>query len=161
MGQPLIDLQGQGVWTQVFDERREAAKATDTVYLPIPAFEIGFSFESHILAVRCLSTTAKAHWRFAGNLSQRFQIGTGGTASPLPVVTASRLSMRLNRADLVRFPALTAAYELLFEPPHWLKDLRLTVWQYSGSESDTTEELIEAARVDLIRIEHKIDALNY
>lgn len=161
MGQPLLDLQGQGVWAQVFDERREAVKATDTVYLPIPAFEIGFSLESHILAVRCLSQTAKAHWRFAGNLSQRFQIGTGGATSPLPVVTASRTALRLNRADLVRFPRLTDVYDLLFEPPYWLKDLRLTIWLYSGSESDTTEEFIEAARVDLIRIESKIDALNY
>lgn len=161
MSQPLLDLQGQGVWAQVFDEQREATKATDTVYLPIPAFEIGFSFEAHVLAVRCLSQTAKAHWRFAGNLSQRFQIGSGGAASPLPTVTASRLGLRLNRAELVRFPALVSAYELLFEPPHWLKDLRLTIWEYNGPESNTTEEMIEAARVDLVRIESKIDSLNY
>lgn len=161
MSQPLLDLQGQGVWSQVFDERREAVQATEKVHLPIPAFELGFSFESHILVVRCLSVTAKAHWRFAGNLSQRFQIGTGGVTSPLPLVTARRIGLKLNRADLVQFPRLTTDYELLFEPPHWLKDLRLTVWQYTGPESDTTEEMVEAARVDLIRIESKIDALNY
>lgn len=161
MGEPLLDLQGQGVWTQVFDELREATKLSETFYAPIPAFEIGFSFEAHILAIRCLSQTAKANWRFAGNLSQRLQINTGGTASPLPTVTAEQIALRLNRAKLVRFPRLTAAYELLFEPPHWLKDLRLTVWQYTGTESDTTEEMVDAARVDLIRIEHKIDSLNY
>lgn len=161
MSQLILDLQGQGVWTQVFDEHRDALETTSSSHLPIPAFEIGFLIESHILAVRCLSMTAKARWRFSGNLSQRFQIGSGGAASPLPTVTGSRQGLRLNRTELVRFPKLVPAYELLFEPPHWLKDLRLTVWQYIGPESDTTEEMVEAARVDLIRIESKIDALNY
>lgn len=161
MSQPILDLQGQGVWTQVFDEHREAVSTTSSSHLPIPAFEIGFLLESHILAARCLSMTAKAHWRFAGILSQRFQIGTGGGVSPLPTVTGSKQSLRLKRTELVRLPKLVSAYELLFEPPHWLKDLRLTVWEYNGMESDALYELVEAARVDLIRIEHKIDSLNY
>lgn len=147
----ILELQSAGVWQQVYNESREGIPISEKHHIPIPAFEIGLLFEHHILAVRCISTTAKAHWRFAGNLSQRFQIGTGGSTSPLPVVTAARRGLRLNRAELIRFPRLTTNYELLFEVPHWIKDMRLTVWEYSGIESDTTEET-------LIRIEDRMNS---
>lgn len=159
MSHPVLNLQGQGIWNQVYNEHRNAT-LVQTAHIPIPAFEISFLFESHILAVRCLSTTAKAHWRFAGILSQQFQIGTGGTASPLPDVTASQHKSRLNRTELIIFPKLTGNYQLIFEPAYWLKDARLTIWEYTGIESDTTEELIQTLKVDLIRIESKVDALN-
>lgn len=152
MSQPLLDLQSSGVWSQIYNEQRDAVQVADNFWSPLPAFEIGFLLEKHVLAVRCLSTTAKPHWRFAGTLSQRFQIGTGGVVSPLPTVTGSARRLRLNRTELIRFPKLTTNYELLFEPPHWLKDLRLTIWEYNGFDSDTTEEM-------LTKIEEKIDVI--
>lgn len=161
MSQPLVDLQTAGNWRQIYDESRTAQAITEKVFAPLSAFEVGFLFESHILAVRTLSTTAKAHWRFAGTLSQRFQIGTGGSASPLPTVTAAERAMRLNRTALVRFEQLTSNYELVLAPPYWLRDLRLTIWEYTGSSSDTTERLIETIATDLERIESKIDAVSH
>lgn len=158
MSHPVLSLQSQGVWNQVFDEHRDAI-VVQTAHTPIPAFEIGFLFESHILAVRCLSTSAKRHWRFAGLLSQQFQMGTGGTASPLPVVTARSHRSRLNRTELILFPRLTSTYQLVFEPAYWHKHIRLTIWEYTGPESNTTEELIQTLKIDLVRIESKIDDL--
>ncbi len=158
MSQPLVDLQTHGNWVQVFNEARRGVQVTDTDFAPIPAFEIGFLFEAHILAVRTSSTTAKAHWRFAGLLNQRFQIGTGGAASPLPVVTAGSHATRLNRSALIQFERLTSNYELLFEPAYWLRDLQLTIWEYRGNESDTTEAMLRGLIDTAERIEVKLDA---
>ncbi len=158
MSQPVLDLQSQGSWVQVYNETRAASVVVDSSFTPIPAFELGFLFESHILAVRCLSNSAKPKWRFAGILNQKFQLGTGGAASPLPVVNASSRTVRLNRSALVQFQHLTTNYQLVFEPAHWLKDIQLTVWEYRGPVWDTTEEKIDLVLDATLRIEELLAA---
>ncbi len=158
MSQPVLLLQSQGSWVQVYNEYRAADVVVDRSFTPIPAFELGFLFESHILAVRCLSNSAKPTWRFAGKLDQRFQLGTGGAASPLPVVNASSRTVRLNKSALVQFQHLTSNYQLVFEPAHWLKDVQLTVWEYRGPVSDTTEEKIDLVLDATDRIEELLAA---
>lgn len=150
---PVVQFTTAGVWQQVYNEQRSAVVVDERSYIPIPAFELGFLFDSHILAVRALSTTALAHWRFAGNLYQRIQLGTGGAASSLPTVDASNKRIWLNRTILIDFPEYTPEYELNFTCAHWLRDVRLTVWQYIGINSDNiTEKLLE--------LETKIDVIN-
>lgn len=139
MSEPILQLTSQGSWHQIYDEYREALPTSiPNIYYPIPAYEIPFLIERHILAVRCLSPGAKATWRYAGTLSQRFQVGSGGVASPLPTVEAFSISLKLNRTRLVVLKKYTQQYELLFETPHWMRNLRLSIWQYSGTESDST-----------------------
>jgi hypothetical protein len=143
MSEPILQLTTQGNWSQIYDENREAAPTSvPNIFYPIPAYEIPFLIERHILAIRCLSPSAKATWRYAGTLSQRFQLGTGGAASGLPTVEALSIGLRLNRTKLVVFKKYTQQYELLFETPFWMKSLRLSIWQYEGTESDSTEDLI-------------------
>ncbi len=158
MSQPVLNLQVQGNWVKVYDEVRASQVVVDRSSTPIPAFELGVLFESHILAVRCLSDSAKPNWRFAGILSQRFQIGSGGGVSALPVVNASSRTARLNRSALVQFQHLTSTYQLVFEPAHWLKDIQLTVWEYQGPISDTTEEKIDLVIDATDRIESALAA---
>jgi hypothetical protein len=160
MSEPVLQLTVQGNWFQVYDESRSAIPITSTGgHYPIPAWEIPFLLEKHILAVRCFSVTAKANWRFAGTLSQRFQAGTGGSGSPLPVVEAGSVGLRVNRTKLVIFKKYVSDYQLLFENVPWLKDLRVTIWEYRGTEFDSTEELIQATRAKLETLEFKIDNL--
>lgn len=160
MSQPVLDLTGVGNWSQVYDESRTAVLMAPDAYIPIPAFEVGVLIESPILAVRAFCQSAKPTWRFGGLLIQRFQIGTGGAASPLPLAEASDRALRVNRTQLIVFPKLTANYELLFTCPYWFPDCRLTVWEYSGVNSDTTEKLLELIQIDLNTIEVKIDNLS-
>ena len=109
MSEPVLELTSQGNWVQIYDEFREALPTpVSDVFYPIPAYEIPFLIDKHILAVRCLSRTAKATWRYAGTLSQRFQMGTGGSASPLPTVEAAGLGLRINRTKLVVFKKYTS-----------------------------------------------------
>lgn len=150
---PVVEFTKDGNWQQVYEERRVIQVIDERSYTPIPAFEVGFLFTSHILAVRALSTKAKAHWRFAGNLFQRLQLGAGGTASNLPTVDLTTRAITLNRFMLIDFPRYTPEYEVNFAPPFWIEDIRLTFWEYIGVDSDNISQ-------DLSRIESKIDALN-
>lgn len=149
----LLELGVQANWQQVYDEFRTVGVINDSTYTPIPAFEIGFTFDSPILAVRTRSTTSPARWRFAGTLTQKIQLGTGGAASSLPVADATVRRLDLNRTRLAIFPQLTTEYQIVFAPPYWIEDLRLTIWQYTGPVADSIA-------ADLERIETKIDALN-
>lgn len=158
MSEPVLELTRKGSWNQIYNEAREAVQATpEGGFYPIPAFEVPFLFERNVLAVRCFSRTAKAHWKLAGYLVQRIRIGTGGTASPLPSVDSHRVYMRLNRTALVVFKRLSPTYELVLENATWLKDLQVTIWEYQGSQSDTTEDLIQTLKIDILRVESKLE----
>lgn len=160
MSLPVLDLNNPGVWNQIYDESRTAASGgIPDSYIPIPAFEVPVLIQSPILAVRNFSQSARPTWRFAGNLIQRFQIGTGGSASPLPLAEAKREALTVNRTQLIFFPRYTNEYEVVFSCPYWFQTMRLTLWEYTGQISDSNQVLIEAVRTDLVIIESKIDAL--
>ena len=152
-----VEFTKLGNWKQVYNESRVAQRIDDRNYYPLPAFEVGFLFTSHILAVRARSTKAKPHWRFAGNLYQRLQLGTGGSASNLPTVDLSVKGVPLSRAILVDLPRYTYEYELNFITPFWIEDMQLTFWEYVGIDSDNITDSVLLAREDLERIEGKID----
>lgn len=148
----LLNLNVQANWQRVYDEERTVGVINDSTYTPIPAFEIGFTFESRVLAVRTISTTSPARWRFAGTLTQKIQLGTGGVASNLPLADATVRKLDLNRTRLVIFPQYSSEYQLVFASPYWIEDMRLTIWQYTGP-------VIDSISSDLERIESKIDNL--
>jgi len=158
MGQLLINLGNQENWLQWYDESRQAQTYPDGTYQALPAFEIPVLFDRRILAVKNFSTTAKATWRFAGNLIQRFQLGSGGTTSTLPIVEATRKPLLVNRTELHIFPLLAPQYELVHEVPLWYQHMRLTIWEYIGPEADSTEDLILLSNSALTRIETKLDS---
>lgn len=159
MSDLVLQLQSSNVWNKIYDEDRMATSITATTHTRIPAFEVGILINRHVLAVRCLSDTAKANWRFAGTLIQKFHIGSGGVASPLPIVEGARVGLRINRSRLIMFPTYVSSYGLILEPPFWFKDMQFTVWEYTGIISDTTREYLNLTKLQLDQIENKIDAL--
>lgn len=157
MSKPVVQFTKEGNWQQVYEERRTCTFISEKIFTPIPAFEIGFLFDSHIIAIRAVSAKAKASWRYAGSLYQRLQLGSGGALSNLPEVDLSTRGILLNRTTLVDLPRYTAEYALVFTPPTWMQEIKITFWQYSGIDSDDVTESLELAREDLARIETKID----
>lgn len=155
---PVVEFTVQRNWQLVYDELRQAVIVNAYEFIPIPAFEIGWLFSGHILAIRATSTTAKRRWRYAGSLYQRLQLGSGGAASSLPTVDLDSRRIFLNRTVLIRFSEWTPEYELNFIAPYWLQDIRLTFWEYTGIHSDNITELLVEQKEDLTRIEGKIDA---
>lgn len=158
---PVVNFSAEKNWQMVYDEVRSAMIVNAYEFVPIPAFEIGWLFSGHILVVQASSITAKRHWRYAGSLYQRLKLGSGGALSPLPTVDLDTRRIFFNRVGLVRFSRWTSEYELNFVPPYWLKDIRLTFWEYTGIDSDNVTQALEVQKDDLERIEGKIDALNY
>ena len=159
MSKPVVAFTTQGNWAAVYNESRAAVEITPGVFRPIPAFEIGFLFSEHILAIRAFSNTAKPTWKFAGRISQRLQLGSGGALSDLPTVDLSSRGIYLRQTALLEFPRYTTEYGLLFIPPVWMLSIQLTLWQYSGIDSDNVTELLQTAKADLARIESKVNDL--
>ena len=159
MSKPVVNFTQEGNWTAVYTESRAAVEATPGVFKPIPAFEIGFLFNEHILAIRAFSSNAKPTWKYAGSIYQRLQLGAGGALSNLPEVDLSNRGVYLRRTTLLEFPRYTPEFGLVFVAPPWMLSLQLTLWQYSGVDSDDVTELLQTAKADLVRIEAKVDSL--
>ncbi len=138
----VLDLSNPDNWVGFyqgsFQSQRSPGNAT---VIPIPEIVIPCSLNNHILAVSTSSSTAKPNWRFAGFLNQRLELGL---AAPIgnPDTDAAKHKAWLNRLTLVIFPRLTPTYFLSFETPKWIQDINLTIFQYVGPESDSTDNLV-------------------
>lgn len=159
MSQPTVAFTSEGNWSAVYNESRVVTYLTPEIFTPIPAFEIGFLFTQHVIAVRAFSNTRKPTWRYAGSLYQRLQLGAGGALSDLPEVDLSNQGVYFGRTMLLDFPRYTSEFGLVFATPPWVLSLQLTIWQYSGVSSDNVTDLVNLAREDLARIEAKLDTL--
>ncbi|MEH1883997.1 hypothetical protein [Nostoc sp.] len=155
-----LELSNPNNWNQVYDEARVATQKEGAIYsyIPIPVFEVPFLFTSHVLVVRCLCTipTGK-NWRWAGNLRYQFSAPVAGINSP--TITATEISLRLNRTKLIKFPKIANNYQVSIGDAYWLTNLRITIWEYLPALENYTDNLILELGDDLTRIEGKIDAL--
>lgn len=155
----ILELGNPANFMQVYDERRDVAPAGGGFSEPLPAFEIPFLFSQPLLAVKAFSQSARGTWRFGGTLTQRVQLGSGGSGSVLPIAENQRRALRLGRTELCYFPAISNQYELLLEAPHWLDDLRVTIWEYVGPISTPELELTQLLRIDVLRVEAKVNVI--
>lgn len=132
----------------------------------IEMIELPVTIESRIVITSAVYIAAKPSWRVAGTLFQEvggvginaaitYGFGPAGTA----VVDVSRRTILLNSTELHIFPKLATEHRYRFEPVRWLPEVTLGVWEYTGPETDTTEELLQTVKVDLVRIESKLNAL--
>ena len=156
-----LELSNPNSWNQVYDESRVFTQSEGQVYsyTPIPAFEVPFLFTTHVLIVRCLCTipTGK-RWRWAGNLKYQFSAPVAGINSP--IITGTEVSLKLNRAKLIKFPKIASNYQLTIGDAFWLSNLRVTIWEYLPVVENYTDNLIFELGDDLARIESKIDAMH-
>ncbi|BAU09700.1 hypothetical protein LEP3755_01730 [Leptolyngbya sp. NIES-3755] len=132
----------------------------------IEMIELPITIASRVLIVSAVHIAAKPSWRVAGTLFQEvagvgvnaaatYGFGPAGTA----VVDVSRRTILLNSTELHIFPKLATEHRYRFEAVRWLPDVTLGVWEYIGPETDTTEELLQTVKVDLVRVENKINIL--
>jgi hypothetical protein len=160
MADLALELNNPNNWNQVYDEARVAAQSPGQVYSysPIPAFEVPFLFESHVIVVRCLCTVPSGkRWRFAGNIKYQFAAPIAGINSP--AITSIEIPLKLNRTKLIKFPKVANNYQVVISDATWLTNLRVTIWEYLQPVENYTDNLIFELGDDLERIESKIDAL--
>jgi hypothetical protein len=155
------DLSNSANWelvsNQFFQPIPTSGANPNTIY-PIYEFPISpILFENPLVAIYAKSPSAPPHWQFAGLLIQRVAVGLviGGLNEAIQETKA----VRLNTIQVFNLPQYTSTYQLNFRVARWLRDIELNVWRYIGSQSDSTENMIQGLEQDLARIEFKIDNL--
>jgi hypothetical protein len=163
-----IDFSGAGKWRRVYFTVFKGNPENRKIRAPlIEPFELPLLFDKQILAISATCLEAKPRWRTAGYLKQVYS-GISfeesevmwSVNSPTAGVDAASQRIGLNTLELVRFPPLVNQFYLWFDPVHWLPKLTLAIWEFQGVETDNYLEALETVKVDLARIEFKIDASN-
>ena len=164
-----IDFTGSNKWHRVYVNTIQGNPENRKIKAPlIEPFEIPLLFESHILAITAIYNEARPRWRTSGYLKQVYSgINLEASSdiltvnSPTSGVDAATQRIGLNTLEMVRFPKLAENFYLWFDPVHWMPKLTLFLWEFQGEETPSnTEELIDTVKVDLVRIESKIDFIN-
>ena len=166
-----LELTGSNKWQRLYYQRHEGNPENRKVRGPyVEPFEIPFVLQKRILAVTCTASPneIRASWHTGGWLTQVYSgidlMGAGDVipaagSSPTIAVDGPKKRIGLNTVELVIFPLLAPQFYLFFEPVRWLKNLTFGLWEFTGAEHDSILEQIEASRVDLARIEFKINTL--
>lgn len=159
MSEPVLQLNQAGHWDLIYSEIKYADELPGNRFRPIPPFTIPILFQSPWLAIGSNSAVARSHWW----LGCRVQPVIVVPDSPFDFIDAPPHQVPLNAFTLFKFPALEQQYRLRVSVPWWHRELGITVYEYTGPASDTTEDLIvertDVIRVDLARVEAKVDAL--
>jgi hypothetical protein len=154
MSKPILELQNSSNWNRLWDYSTTAAPVPNKpgYTLEIPPIVVPFQLEGNIIAISAKSTTARPSWRLAGRVAKKIQ--TGITIGGVPDVTVSDgRKLYLNQINLLRFTPLTATYALEITPVYYLNDISLSLWVYTGVDSDTVTN-------QLNRIEFAVDEIN-
>jgi hypothetical protein len=147
------DLTAPGVWESIYDEDFDAVQPVAGRYVAIPRKDLPILLEESVIAIGTSSSTAPPHWRYAGRIVQRAHIPGISTG----LVDGREQKCKLNIITLAIFPLVVPQYRLAYEFPHWITNLSLSLWRYTGPEVDELAQLIETVKVDILRVENKID----
>lgn len=153
------ELNNSQNWSLAYQEYKEAVQATpEGGYYPIPAFEIPITFSSKILIAKTVSTIPVGkRWKWAGNLRAFQSFPNAGINSQKSEIAV--YSLFLNRSKLLVLPEIASGYELILADAYWLRNLQLTIYEFTGQLGDELSDLVQSVKGDVLRIESKIDAL--
>lgn len=152
------ELNNSQNWSLAYQEYKQAVQATPNGgYYPLPAFEVPITFSSKILIAKTISNIPVGkRWKWAGNLRAFQAFPNAGINSQKSEIAS--YSLFLNRSKLLRLPELASNFELVLSDAFWLRDLQLTIYEFTGLLTGDVTELVQDIKVDLLRIESKIDA---
>lgn len=160
MSRPLAAFTDGSLWQRVYNQQFYADFEGRSRFRPIPPVNLPVLLHSPVIAVATDSQEALTHWWLGIRLKMRIAV-PGSEFDELEVHEAR---CQVNRGQLIRFPPIAPEYTLRIEFPWWHSEMRVTVWEFLGEQMDSTEALVvdqtDAIRVDLARIEAKIDQSN-
>jgi hypothetical protein len=154
MSKPILNLSDSSKWDSLWFGSFAALGLPDKpgYHYPIDPILVPVLLESRIIAITTTSATAKPKWTYAGKARQKIQTGiTVGGVADAASVSVKKLS--LDKLNLLVFAALTPTYALEIEPIWWLSEIELSVWEYTGVDSDTVTD-------QLNRIELGVENIN-
>lgn len=153
MSHELVNFSQANQWIQLFSHHFEAQYVGPKSYIPIAGIEIPIQADHRFLAAGCVSTTARSSWHLGGWLTPSFASGRGDLGD----VGLGRLAVPLQGTKLLVLPQYSTAYKLRFDIPYWIDDLSLTIFQYIGTEGDSTEAILAQVQSSLAEIQAKLN----
>lgn len=124
----------------------------------IAPFVIPVLISSPLIAIWTDSDGRKENWNLAGWV--RHAIAIPSLVNDIKLINGTSQALQLGEATRLDFTSAPAdSYQLRIFPQKYLPDLRVKIYEYRGPIGDSTEEILDVVRVDLARIETKINAL--
>ena len=141
MTQPIVQLGRSDVWGQIFSEQFESVGYVGRRPIPIRPHIIPASFDSHILAISCISDDDDAgKWQRGCKVTQLVSIGRPIAAQNLVATETRIISQAL--PTLLRFNRYSDEYFIRFDFYPWFSHLFVELWEYRGIDSDTNTEAL-------------------
>lgn len=157
MGDIIVSLAEAENWDLVYDEVIYAGRVGGG-YIPIAPFDLPVLAHSSLLLCYAENIDAKPWWYLGCRLHQQIE-----TAISPGIASGRFAKVPINRPALLRFPLYAPQYSLRCEIPPWFDRMKIAIWEYSAPIGDSTEQLVQDSRdlirIDLIRIETKVDNL--
>jgi hypothetical protein len=141
MGRLIVDLANPDNWESVWNTSVVAASVGEGSYIPIPEISCPLILSNSIVAIGANSNKAASHWRSAGFLNYKIRTGllVGGSFDSQ---VGQSFRIKLHDITLLTLPQLASSFAVSFNIHYWIEDIQLNVWSYTGSQSDSTEDLI-------------------
>jgi hypothetical protein len=140
----LVFSPTNGPWQQVYHQLLTAVPLGPGTYQPIPKVLLPLQISNRVIVAGASSQKAKGTWRFAGRLVPIVDCG----AVDFGQAELNGFGIPLNKGHLFVLPAYASTYQLRFEPFFWMEDILLSVWEFTGDVSDSTENLIRSLNVN-------------
>lgn len=133
-------------WVKRVDQSRQAILDDDGKFVKrVGVIEPDFQFTSRTIGIFANSQSVNPNWYRAGVCFQAFLVGFGeGFAQ------GEEIKLVLNRYrvyNFTQFPFLEGEtrYLLSFVPVNYLKDVRLQVWEYNGTNQSISNEDLQTS----------------
>ncbi len=106
----------------------------------IPSFSIPASFTSQFVAVGIEVTASGENWRFGGHIAQEFSFPSSGFKHSGKAFYRTE-DLMINDVTIINIPIVSGEpYRLRYFPPTWFRDLRFTIWEYTGESSNSVPQ---------------------
>ena len=149
----VANFSDSALWALAYEEVRIEPQVFPRRFPAIDPWVIPITFDSYVFAVAATTNLYQDNWYTAGYLSQNLAFpGTGFT-----IASGQTFKIPLNRTVLLVYPKVSSEFELRFSPCGWIIDITLRIWNFNGPIITREEELLDVIRVDLARVEAKVD----
>lgn len=155
-----FDFANAANWERFYAATHSVDWQTASAYKPIPDLDVTgpFPLNARVIASFATGGLVKPTWKTAGWLYQ--EVRTGVLVGGLPdAVSQPAARIPLDRVQLHFWQRAHKNYQLRYVVPKWFHTLSIQLWQYTGPITEPDLELIELARIDILRTEAKVDAL--
>lgn len=113
----------------------------------IADFFCSIRLSSPVIAINNYSRTAKSHWKLAGNIIK--VVDTGILLGNSLDTTEEVQRFWLNQTTLFFLKKTVSTYGLKFSIPYWVRDIRISVYEYTGTINDSIEQKLDQIKTSI------------